>query len=189
MARRPKKTHQDRVREEEQQYRRQLGESLTDKQLAEQAEARAIALQKAALVAEIRRQRAVGEALDLQAALDAVRGGSLVLPAAIAQGDLSRVAMAEWVHNVLKLSDLGRNAPDLEVQLEAADRAAQRTHLMLELIAKNQAGNSYGGSRGYGNVGNVGNASTVIDAPSDTGLTREEKVALVRRHLKLAEGA
>lgn len=171
-AKKPRKTHQDRVDEEERKYRAQLDAPATSKQLVEQAEVRAVAIQKAALVAEIRRQRAVGESLDLQAALEAARGGSLVLPAAIAQGDLSKVAMAEWVHNVVKLSDLGRTAPDLTVQLEAADRGARRSFEMLQLIAQSQRG---GGRGGY-----------VESAQTDdvvSGLTREEKIALVRRQL------
>lgn len=166
-----RKTHQQRVDEQEQKYREQLQRPPTAKEQVETAEARAVALQKAALVAEIRRQRAVGEALDLQAALTAARGGALVLPAAIAQGDLSRVAMAEWVTNVKVLSDLAQTAPSLEIRLEAADRAAQRTHEMLQLVASNQQK----GVRG------------VIDAPSSVSaadeLTREEKIALVRRQL------
>jgi hypothetical protein len=167
-----RKTHQQRVDEQEAKYREQLQRPPTAKEQVEAAEARAVALQKAALVAEIRRQRAIGEALDLQAALDAARGGSLVLPAAIAQGDLSRVAMAEWVTNVKVLSDLAQTAPSLEIRLEAADRAAQRTHEMLQLVA----------SQGSKNGGRV-----VIDAPSSEsvldGLSREEKIALVRRQL------
>jgi len=172
-----KKTHQQRVDEAEAQYRAQLApHAFTPKEQAEQAEARAVAHQKAALVAEIRRQRAVGESLDLQAALDAARGGPLVLPAMIAQGDLSRVAMAEWLQNVTVLSDLARVAPDPELRMECADRAAQRTHDMLKLIAEKQG--QAGGKR-------------FVDAPQDespvSGLTREEKIALVRRQLKLAE--
>lgn len=176
-----RKTHQQRVDESEAQYRAQLVEHVpTPKELAQQAEQRAVAHQKAALVAEIRRQRAVGEALDLQAALDAARGGPLVLPAMIAQGDLSRVAMAEWLQNVMVLSDLARVAPDAELRMECADRAAQRTHDVMKLIAE---------SRGHSSAN-----KRFIDAPQQddgsletSGLTREEKIALVRRQLKLAE--
>jgi hypothetical protein len=174
-----RKTHQQRVDEQEAKYRAQLEpHTWTNKELAEQAEQRAVAHQKAALIAEIRRQRAVGESLDLQAALDAARGGPLVLPAMIAQGDLGRVAMAEWLQNVTVLSDLARVAPDAELRMECADRAAQRTHDMLKLIAEKQPQGSSG--------------RQFIDAPQDasavSGLTREEKIALVRRQLKLAGG-
>lgn len=170
----PRKTHQQRVDEQEQKYREQLQRPPTAKEQVEAAEARAVALQKAALVAEIRRQRAVGDALDLQAALEAARGGSLVLPAAIAQGDLSRVAMCEWVTNVKVLSDLAQTAPDLEIRMQSAEKAAQLSHNMLELVAANQP-----------------KGGRVIDAPSSGSvvdeLTREEKIALVRRQLA-AEG-
>lgn len=178
-----RKTHAQRVTEQEAQYRAQLPAPLTQKQLAQQAETRAVAVQKAALVAEIRRQRTVGEALDLQAALDAARGGQLVLPAAVAQGDLSRVAMAQWLQNVTILSDLAQVAPDAEIRMEAADRAAQRTHDMLKLIATSQGPLSAGSRYVNAPSGNTG------DDASATGLSREEKIALVRRQLLLSEGA
>lgn len=177
-----RKTHEQRVKEQEAHYRKQLSPPATLKEEAERAQARALAVQKEALVAEIRRQRAVGQALDLQAALDAARGDKLVLPAAVAQGDLSRVAMAQWLQNVTILSDLALNAPDAEIRMECADKAAMRTHDMLKLIASHQ-----------GQLG-AGAGGRYVDAPAASGggaadLTREEKVALVRRHLKLAEGA
>lgn len=171
--------HHEQMQELEQQYEQQrLAEdaNLTDKERAEQAQARALALHKEALVAEIRRQRSMGQALDLQAALDAARQGPLVLPAMIAQGDLSRVSMAEWYQNIKVLSDLGLHAPDLEVRMESADRAATQTHKMLELISDRQ---SKDGTR-------------YVESPmgegEGTGLSREEKIALVRRTLQL-EGA
>jgi hypothetical protein len=169
-----RKTHKQRVDEQVEQYKKQLGEPLTGKQLAEQAEARAVALQKEALIAEIRRQRTVGKALDLQAALEAARGGALALPAAIAQGDLSKVAMAQWLQNVMVLTDRGQNADDLALQIEAADKGATQAFKMLELLAANQRASGRGG---------------YIDAPvaqdGGTGLTREEKIALVRRQIAL----
>lgn len=163
----------------EDQYQEKLlaeDASLTDKERAELAQARALALCKEAMVAEVRRQRATGQALDLQAALDAARGGPLVLPAMIAQGDLSRVTMAEWYLNVKVLSDLGLNAPDLQIRMESADRAATQTHKMLELISNRQ---SKDGSR-Y--------VESPMGETEGTGLSREEKIALVRRTLQL-EGA
>lgn len=178
-----RKTHQQRVEEQEAHYRKQLQPPATLKEEAERAQARTLAVQKEALVAEIRRQRSVGQALDLQAALDAARGSQLVLPAAVAQGDLSRVAMAQWLQNVMVLSDLALNAPDAEIRMECADKAAQRTHDMLKLIAANQ-GHIAGSSPRY-----VESAAADGGGGGATDLTREEKIALVRRHLKLAEGA
>lgn len=172
-----KRAHQEQAQKLEEQYQEQLrreDEHLTDKERAEVAQARSLALRKEAMVAEIRRQRSTGQALDLQAALDAARGSPLVLPAMIAQGDLSRVAMAEWYQNVKVLSDLGLHAPDLEIRMESADRAATQTHKMLELISARQTG--------------TGSGSRYVDSPlqpESTGLSREEKIALVRRTLQL----
>lgn len=173
--------HEQRVERHAERYRAQEEKPvLTRKELADAARHRAIAVQSQALAAEIRRQRTTGEALDLQAALDACRGGKLTLPAAVASGDLTKISMALWAQNVMVLSDLAKTAPELEIRMECADRAAQRTQVMLNLIA------------GSGNSPLRGpRAPTVIDAPDETAaaelaqLSREEKVALVRRTLKL----
>lgn len=130
--------------------------------------------QKLAAEAEVRRQAAIGQALDLQAQLDAVRGEALELPTAIAQGDLTRVSMVLWLQNVTVLSDLARNAPSERVRMDSANYAAQRSHEMLKLIAE-----------GQGQLG-----GKVVEAERQTqptdGLTPEEKTAFVRQHLKLA---
>lgn len=153
----------------------------TEKEQIAEAKHRASALQSAALAAEIRRQRALGDAFNLQEALDEVRGGSLTLPAAVAQGDLTKISMALWAQNVMVLSDLAKTAPMLEIRMEAADRAAQRAQVMLNMIA------------GSGNSPLRG--PRVVDmAPEETAagelamLSREEKIALVRKTLMSADG-
>lgn len=148
-------------------------------------EARANA--KAAAAAEVRRHAAIGVALDLQAQLDEVRGGRLELPTMIAQGDLSRVSMVLWLQNVTVLSDLARTAPHLSVRLDAADRAAQRTHDMLALIAESS------GQLGAKVVNAQSQPATVSDgeaAPPGVVITQEQAVEILKqRRLRLAGGA
>lgn len=151
------------------------------RELKQRANHIARAEQKAAAASEVRRQRAVGDALDVQAQLDAVRGGKLVLPEAIAQGDLSRVSMVLWLQNVTVLSDLGRTAPSATARGECADKAAQRTHDMLKLILEQQ-----------GTLplvpGMTANGVQPAAAPSNL-LTREEAIEeLKRRRVQQLQG-
>lgn len=173
-----RKTHKQRVDEQQARYEAQLdpGAPPNERDEARRIEQRARAEEKAAAAAEVRRQKAIGEALDLQAQLDAARGGKLVLPAAIAQGDLTRVSMVLWLQNVMVLTDRGQNAPNVKDQITAADLAAQRVEGMLRLVAESQ--------------GVIGGApAQVVESKSPTeGLTREEKIALAREHLKIVRG-
>lgn len=167
--------HRQSVERHAERYAATEPAELTKKEQIDAAKHRAVALQTAALAQEIRRQRALGQALDLQAALDAVRGGSLTLPAAVASGDLTKIAMALWVQNVMILSDLAKAAPELEVRLQAADLGAQRTQIMIDRIA--------------GSVNSPLRGPRIVEAPDESSselavLSREEKIALVRRALK-----
>ena len=128
---------------------------------------------KEAAAAEIRRQRAVGEALDLQAQLDEVRGGKLVVPEAIAQGDLTRLTMAMWARGVTVLDDLSRNAPSLRVRLRAADALTVRAHEMAELLT------------GANGDKNVVQAQPMAAAP-EAVLTKEQACEVLQLRRKLA---
>lgn len=132
-------------------------------------------LEKAAAYAEVRRAAAVGQALDLKAALDAVRGGPLDVKAAaaMAQGDLTRMSMVFWTRCMSVLADRAENAPDIASQISAADKGAQRAAEMARLIAEAQ--------------GRVGTQPVVAAAtPADDGLTREEKIAILRAQMRVA---
>lgn len=128
-----------------------------------------------AAIAEVRRQKAVGKALDIKAALEAVRGGPLDLQAAaaFAQGDLSRLATVFWVQAQTLLLDRAVTAPNVQTQVDAADKAAGRAHNMMALIAEAQ--------------GRIGPPVVVQSqgAAADDGVSREEKIAILRAQMKL----
>jgi hypothetical protein len=132
-------------------------------------------LAREAATAEVRRQRAVGEALDLKAALDAVRGGPLDITAAaaMAQGDLSRLTMVFWVQCMSVLTDRAQHAPDINAQVNAANMGAQRACDMARLIAE--------ANDRVGTKPAPAAQAEVVDT-----LTPEEKTAFVRAHLKVA---
>lgn len=129
-----------------------------------------------AAIAEVRRQKAVGAALDLKAALEAVRGGPLDIQAAaaMAQGDLTKLSMVFWARCMSVLTDRAENAPDIDSQIAAADKGAQRACDMARLIAE-----------ANGRVG--AQPAAVVQQPQVVdNLSPEEKTAFVRAHLKLA---
>lgn len=129
--------------------------------------------QREAAMAEVRRQRAVGKALDLQAALEAVRGGpfDLQAAAAITQGDLSKLTMVFWVQFQSILLDRALHAPNVQTQVSAATEGATRAHAMLALIAEMQ--------------GRVGPPVVVQPAAAPGAalddVPREEKIAILRK--------
>lgn len=140
-----------------------------------EADHEAKTLAKAAAGAEVRRQAAVGQALDLKAALDAVRGGPLDIQAAaaIAQGDLARLSMVFWTQCMSVLTDRAQHAPDITSQINAANMGAQRACDMARLIAEAQ--------------GRVGQQPVAAPAAPDDGLTREEKIAIIRSQMRVAK--
>lgn len=138
------------------------------------------ALAEEAAIAAVRRMRAKGEALDLKAALDAVRGGPLDVQAAaaIAQGDLTKLSMVYWTLCVSQLADLAQHAPELGARIQAGNLGAQRSCDMMRLIAEAQ-----------GKVGGQGATQPPAMSPADdatANLTTAEKVAILRARLKVA---